>query len=169
MFIKHQISISEWYLKDDVTLKTGVMMLTIQLCHLKNKLHFKIYQIENILNHIISQYKILMYQNKWSKTDQRINAALVNIRYLSRFESKDSTLTIAASWLSLRPTLSTFRELALFILFKNKWVVKNTALFYIKCWELNSKKNIITQQLEELLPVSQLLSVSEQVSHCFVL
>ncbi len=32
MFIKQQISILEWFLKDHVTLKTGVMMLKIQLC-----------------------------------------------------------------------------------------------------------------------------------------
>ncbi len=30
--LKHQISILEWFLKDHVTLKTGVMMLKIQLC-----------------------------------------------------------------------------------------------------------------------------------------
>ncbi len=32
MFLEHQISILEWFLKDHVTLKTGVMMLKIQLC-----------------------------------------------------------------------------------------------------------------------------------------
>ncbi len=32
MFLEQQISISEWFLKDHVTLKTGVMMLKIQLC-----------------------------------------------------------------------------------------------------------------------------------------
>jgi len=32
MLLKHQISILEWFLKDCVTLKTGVMMLKIQLC-----------------------------------------------------------------------------------------------------------------------------------------
>ncbi len=30
-FFQHQISILEWFLKDHVTLKTGVMMLKIQL------------------------------------------------------------------------------------------------------------------------------------------
>ncbi len=34
---------SEGFLKDHVTLKTGVMMLKIQLYHHRNKLHFKIY------------------------------------------------------------------------------------------------------------------------------
>ncbi len=32
MFPEQQISILEWFLKDHVTLKTGVMMLKIQLC-----------------------------------------------------------------------------------------------------------------------------------------
>jgi len=32
-FIIHQISILEWFLKDHVRLKTGGMMLKIQLCH----------------------------------------------------------------------------------------------------------------------------------------
>ncbi len=31
MFLDQQISILEWFLKDHVTLKTGVMMLKIQL------------------------------------------------------------------------------------------------------------------------------------------
>ncbi len=31
MFVEQQISILEWFLKDHVTLKTGVMMLKIQL------------------------------------------------------------------------------------------------------------------------------------------
>jgi len=43
MFPEQQISILELFLKDHVTLKTGVMMLKIQLCHHRNKLHFKIY------------------------------------------------------------------------------------------------------------------------------
>ncbi len=32
MFLKQQIIILEWFLKDHVTLKTEVMMLKIQLC-----------------------------------------------------------------------------------------------------------------------------------------
>jgi len=31
MFLKHQISILYWFPKENVTLKTGVMMLKIQL------------------------------------------------------------------------------------------------------------------------------------------
>ncbi len=38
MFSEQQISISEWFLKNHVTLKTEVMMLKIQLCHYRNKL-----------------------------------------------------------------------------------------------------------------------------------
>jgi len=43
MFCKYQISNLERFLKDHVTLKNGVMMLKIQLCHHMNKLNFKIY------------------------------------------------------------------------------------------------------------------------------
>jgi len=44
MFLERQISILEWFLKDHVTLKTGVVMLEIQiqLCHHRNKLPLKI-------------------------------------------------------------------------------------------------------------------------------
>ncbi len=43
MFLKHQISILEWFLRDHVTDHvTGALMLKIQLCHHKNQLHFKI-------------------------------------------------------------------------------------------------------------------------------
>ncbi len=41
-FLEHKNSILKWFLKDYVTL-TGVMMLKIQLCHHRNKLHLKIY------------------------------------------------------------------------------------------------------------------------------
>ncbi len=41
MFLELQISILEWFPKDHVTLKTGVMTLKIQLfCH-RNELHLK--------------------------------------------------------------------------------------------------------------------------------
>ncbi len=42
MFLEHQISIFEWFLKDHVTLKTGVMKLKNCFDHRK-KLQFKIY------------------------------------------------------------------------------------------------------------------------------
>ncbi len=38
IIIEQQISISDWILKNHVTLKTGVMMLKIQLWHHRNKL-----------------------------------------------------------------------------------------------------------------------------------
>ncbi len=41
-FLMQQIGILELYLKDHVTLKTGVIMLKIQFCSHRNKLHFKI-------------------------------------------------------------------------------------------------------------------------------
>jgi len=43
MFLEQQSSILEdLFLKDHETLNTQVMMLKIQLCHYRNKLHFKI-------------------------------------------------------------------------------------------------------------------------------
>jgi len=59
MFLEHQISILELFLKDHVTLKTGVMILKIQLCiteinyiltyiKIKNTVFFKIDNINNI-------------------------------------------------------------------------------------------------------------------------
>jgi len=43
LLFEHQISVLEWFLRDHVTLKTGVMMLKIQLCHHRNKQHSKVY------------------------------------------------------------------------------------------------------------------------------
>jgi len=43
MFLENQIGIVELFLKDHVTLKTGVMMLKIHLCHNRNKLNFLMY------------------------------------------------------------------------------------------------------------------------------
>ncbi len=51
MFIEHQIIILEWFLKDHVTMKTGVMM-KIELCH-----HWKIY----ILKYVNSNRKQVFY------------------------------------------------------------------------------------------------------------
>ncbi len=43
IYIEQQISILPWFLKDHVTLKSGVTMLKIQLYHNRNKLPFKMY------------------------------------------------------------------------------------------------------------------------------
>jgi len=43
MFLEHQISILELFLKHHVKLKTGALMLKIQLCDQWNKLHVIIY------------------------------------------------------------------------------------------------------------------------------
>ncbi len=45
---KPATSILEWFLKDHVIPKTVVMMLKIQLCPHRNKLHFKIYNRKKI-------------------------------------------------------------------------------------------------------------------------
>ncbi len=47
MFREQQISILEWFLKDHVTLKTGVMMLKIQL---------RITEINYILQYILIEH-----------------------------------------------------------------------------------------------------------------
>jgi len=47
MFLEHQISMLEWFLKDHVTLKTGVMMLKIQLCITGINYILKYVKIEN--------------------------------------------------------------------------------------------------------------------------
>ncbi len=46
MFLEQQISILEWFLKDHVTLKTGVMMLKINFYH-RNNYILKYIQIES--------------------------------------------------------------------------------------------------------------------------
>ncbi len=46
MFLKNQIIILELFLKDHVTLKIGVMMLKILICHHSNKLHLKYIETE---------------------------------------------------------------------------------------------------------------------------
>ncbi len=47
MFIEQQISILEWFLKDHVTLKTGVMTLKIQIYVTGINYILKYSQIEN--------------------------------------------------------------------------------------------------------------------------
>ncbi len=43
LFLEHQISILEGFLKEHVTLKTGVMAAENSALHHRNKLHFIIY------------------------------------------------------------------------------------------------------------------------------
>ncbi len=57
MFLEQQTSILEWFLKDHVTMKTGVMMLKIQLCISRINYIFKYFQYKPFLNcNNISQY-----------------------------------------------------------------------------------------------------------------
>ncbi len=44
MFLEYQISILEWFLKNRVTLKTGVMAAEHSAGHHRNKLHFKLHK-----------------------------------------------------------------------------------------------------------------------------
>ncbi len=81
MFLKQQISISEWILKDPETLKTGVMMLKIQLC-ITNKFHFKIYSNGKQLFYIV-----IIFQN----ITDFIVFLRVSIRLISKIYKKKKT------------------------------------------------------------------------------
>ncbi len=72
---------SEWFLKDHVTLKTGVIMLKIQLCITGINDILKYILIENSYFKLIIFHKIIIYFTVfcWEK-----NAALVSIRLLSK-------------------------------------------------------------------------------------
>ncbi len=78
LFLKQQISILEWFLKDHVTLKTAVIMLKIQLWS-----HFKVYSNRKvILNWNIAIIFIYLNSKQFcilnvSKFVDQINAALV--------------------------------------------------------------------------------------------
>ncbi len=74
MFLEQQISILEWFLKDHVTLKTGVMMLKIQFCFTRINYILKYIQTENsfqivIIFHNITELTVFFDQ---------INAVLVS-------------------------------------------------------------------------------------------
>ncbi len=60
--------ILEWFLKDHVTLKTGVMDADIQLCHQRTKLHLKYIKTEIlvviIFHNLTLFYCILSYNFK---------------------------------------------------------------------------------------------------------
>ncbi len=47
LFLEQQINILDWFLKDHVTMKTGVMMLKIQLCITGINYILKYIKIEN--------------------------------------------------------------------------------------------------------------------------
>jgi len=60
----NQISILKWFLKDHATLKTGVMMLKIQLFHYKNKLQMKIYSNRKQIFLIVILFLLYFWPNK---------------------------------------------------------------------------------------------------------
>ncbi len=55
----------EWFLKDHVTLKTGVMMLKMCSCHHRNKLHFTIFNCSNVsqCNNIFLLFLLYFWSN----------------------------------------------------------------------------------------------------------
>ncbi len=75
MFLEQQISILEWFLKDHVTLKTGVMMLKIQLCITGINYISKYIRIENFIK-IVTSFTIFLFLSVYDQ----INAALASIR-----------------------------------------------------------------------------------------
>ncbi len=67
MFREQKISILEWFLKEDETLRIGVMMLKMQLCIKLINYIWKYIQIENkIFKIVISQYLLYFLANKCS-------------------------------------------------------------------------------------------------------
>ncbi len=61
MFLDHQISFLEWFLKDHVTLKTGVMTLKIQLLFLNysfyglfDQMHKALVNLRDFFQNILS-------------------------------------------------------------------------------------------------------------------
>ncbi len=76
MFPEHQISILEWFLKDNMTLKSGLMMLKIQLCVTGINQILKQIQIENR-----TVIKIVIIYSLYCIFDQ-INAAYHRIAHL---------------------------------------------------------------------------------------
>ncbi len=75
MFTERHISKLERFLKNHVTLKTGVMMLKIQLWNHMNKLHFRMYKIKVIWNcsNYFAMFLFLLYflLNKCSLDEQK--------------------------------------------------------------------------------------------------
>jgi len=67
-FLEHQIRKLEWFLKDHVTLKTGIMVLKIQICHPRNKFY------NCNCNNIYQYCSFTLFLNKFSlrsKTQQK--------------------------------------------------------------------------------------------------
>ncbi len=84
MFFEHQTSILEWFLKDHVTLKTGVMMLKIQLC---------ITGMNYIWKYITTEYSSLICNNiSQLHFFYQINAALETTLETSAKSIKKTTL-----------------------------------------------------------------------------
>ncbi len=70
MFLEQQISILEWFLKDHVTLKTGVMILKIQLCNTGLNYILKYIQIEELSviifhNSTVFTVFLIKYMQPW--------------------------------------------------------------------------------------------------------
>ncbi len=65
-FLQHQISILEWFLKNYEIVKTGVMILKIQLWHHRNTFDFEIYKKNELIN-IAQYYSYTVFLIKWKR------------------------------------------------------------------------------------------------------
>ncbi len=69
MFLENEIDKLEWFLKDHVTLQTGVMMLKNEFCHQRNKLHFNSFFIQFLFLTVLLFYSnitVFFLKNKCS-------------------------------------------------------------------------------------------------------
>ncbi len=58
MLLEQRIRIFEWYLKDHVTLKTGVWLLQVHLFHLRNQLHIHFRNVQYIGIPMVHIYRV---------------------------------------------------------------------------------------------------------------
>ncbi len=92
MFLEHQISLLEWFL---VTLKTGVMLVKIQLCHHRNKLPLKTYYNRKQLQLLLYLWsnKCILDEHKRNQTKIKILHTLERVSVMSTQTSRDITVS----------------------------------------------------------------------------
>ncbi len=119
MFLEQQISISEWFLKDHVTLKTGVIMLKIQLCITEINYIIKYIQTENniLLSFHLTQPKWILNAFHCKNSAVYENYSYIVIVYYSKsklfmhthlpvFLNDNSKGVISGPW--LHPSIHSF-------------------------------------------------------------
>jgi len=133
---EHQINILEWFLKDHMTMKTGVMMKKVQLYHHGYKWHFKLSSV------------IIIFQNMTVFTVWLINASLVSIRDINKIKIKNTLKYYQPQtfdlWCTLWTHLTKFvsHDLDSCNLFQNlKWVFGVKGILHPKTEILSSFTN----------------------------